>query len=335
MPARVVMLGEIFQDVFNTPSPPINRENLFTSVGPSDKTFRLPNTSAGMDCLHGNLMAQGRRIERAFHDTSPQEPLHRTWTLNTNSQDFKDRDIDVDHQGAVRYIAKAESLHRKSLDRTGPQRPPLDKGLTYDITVETTESTITGLHVFGSFIRSARITVNHPINLESPILDCRFSDEERNANEENQQAHLASEVLKQRNTGADIFPNQDDPFWNEPDPWRTVFSQSDTVMTFIQVVNVSSAGESSLADMRIATSPEPMINCLIEIVRSRFASRICEIEEERLLLPEGKNGRPKAGEVRDPAPRLKRRRLNEHQQNIEGRMKLLDEINARVVADGG
>ncbi|KAJ1627348.1 hypothetical protein T492DRAFT_842423 [Pavlovales sp. CCMP2436] len=335
MPARVEMLGEIFQDVFHTPSPPINRGNLFTSLGPPDKTFRLPNTSAGMDRLHGNLMTQGRRIERAFPDTPPPEPLHRTWTINTSSSDFNDRDIDVDHQGSVRYLAKAESSQWNSLDRTGPQRPPLDKGLTYDITVETTESTNTGLRVFGSFIRSARITVNHPSDLESPILDCRFSTEEIDANEDNQQAHLAREVLKQRNTGADIFPNQDDPFWNEPNSWRTVFSQSDTVMTFTQVVNVSSAGGSSLADMRIATSPEPMINCLIEIVRSRFASRICEIEEERLLLPVGKNGRPKAGEVQDPAPRLKRRMINEHQKNIEGRMKLLDEINVRVVADGG
>ncbi|KAJ1631553.1 hypothetical protein T492DRAFT_839088 [Pavlovales sp. CCMP2436] len=69
--------------------------------------------------------------------------------------------------------------------------------------------------------------------------------------------------------------------------------------------------------------------------RITFESRICEIEEERLLLPVGKNGRPKAGEVRDPAPRLKRRMINEHQKNIEALIKLLDEINVRVVADGG
>ncbi|KAJ1627008.1 hypothetical protein T492DRAFT_842697 [Pavlovales sp. CCMP2436] len=335
MPARVEMLGEIFLDVFNTPPPRINRGNLFTSVGPPDKNFRLPNSSAGMDRLYNQLMIQGRKIDRAFHKASPQEPLHRTWTLNTSLTDFKNRGIDVDHQGAVRYIAKADSSQWKSLDRTGPQRPPLDKGMTYDVTVETTVSTSTGLRSFGSFIRSARITVNHPSDLETPILDCRFSEEELSTNEANQQAHLASEVLKQNATGSSIAPEEADPFWNDPDSWRTVFSQADTLVTFTQVVSVNGAGGSSLAGMRIATSPEPMINCLIEIVRSRFLTRICEIEEERSLLPAGKTGRPKAGEVRDPAVRTKRRMINEHQKNIEARIKLLDEINVRVVADGG
>ncbi|KAJ1621262.1 hypothetical protein T492DRAFT_847170 [Pavlovales sp. CCMP2436] len=283
MPARVEMLGEIFLDRFNTPPPRINRGNLFTSVGPPDKNFRLPNSSAGMDRLYNQLMIQGRKIEKAFYKTSQQEPLHRTWTLTTDPEDFRIRDIDVDHQGAVRYLAKAEISEWKSMDRTGPQRPPLDQGMTYDVTIETIVSTSTGLRSFGTFLRSARITVNHPSDLETPELDCR----------------------------------------------------TNTLMTFTQVVNVTGAGGSSLADMRIATSPEPMINCLIDIIRSRFLTRICEIEEERSNLPAGKTGRPKAGEVRDPAARIKRRMINEHQKNMEARIKLLDEINARVVADGG
>ncbi|KAJ1621613.1 hypothetical protein T492DRAFT_846916 [Pavlovales sp. CCMP2436] len=299
MPARIEMLGDIFLDVFNAPPPRINRGNLFTSVGPPDKNFRLPTSSAGMDRLYNQLMLQGRKIDRAFHVAHPQVPLHRTWTLNTYLADFKERGVDVDHQGAVRYIAKAENSKWKSLDLTGPQRPPLDKGLTYDITVETLVSRSSGLRSYGTFIRSARITVNHPRDLEAPVLDCRFSPAEFNANEEQQQKHLSREVVKQDATGSDITPSQSDPFWAEADSWRTVFSMADTLMTFTQVVNVTGAGESSLAGMRIATSPEPMINCLINIIRSRFTARIDEIEEERSTLPVGKTGRPKAGEVRD------------------------------------
>ncbi|KAJ1620426.1 hypothetical protein T492DRAFT_847799 [Pavlovales sp. CCMP2436] len=209
--------------------------NMFTSPGPPDKDFRLPNTSAGMDRLYGCLMTQGRWIKRALQNTPTPEPLARTWTLHTSPNDFLERDIDVDHQGAVRYIAKAEASQWKNLDRTGPQRPPFDQGLTYDITIETTESTSTGL----------------------------------------------------------------------------LLSQSGAVMTFTQVVNVTSS------------------------VRSRFSNRIYEIEEERLLLPAGINGCPKAGVVRDPVHVLRRKKLNEQQKHIELRMKLLDEINVCVVADGG
>ncbi|KAJ1639395.1 hypothetical protein T492DRAFT_1118006 [Pavlovales sp. CCMP2436] len=336
MPARIEMLGDIFLDVFNTPPPRINRGNLFTSVGPPDKNFRLPASSAGMDRLYNQLMIQGRKIDRAFSAAHPQIPLHRTWTLNTYMADFKERGIDVDHQGAVRYIAKAENSKWKSLDLTGPQRPILDKGLTYDITVETIVSTSSGLRSYGTFLRSARITVNHPRDLEAPILDCRFSSAEFNANEENQQAHLAREMAKRDATGSEIAPPEDDPFWLGGDSWRTVFSSADTLVTFTQVVNVTgSGGSSSLADMRIATSPEPMINCLIDIIRSRFTTRIYEIETERATLPVGKTGRPKAGEVRDLTARRKRNMLSEHQKNIEARIKLLDEINERVVAEGG
>ncbi|KAJ1631010.1 hypothetical protein T492DRAFT_1144226 [Pavlovales sp. CCMP2436] len=308
MPARIEMLGDIFLDVFNTPPPRINRGNLFTSVGPPDKNFRLPTSSAGMDRLYNQLMLQGRKIDRVFSETHPQIPLHRT--LNTYMAKFKEKDIDVDHQGAVRYIAKAADSKWKSLDLTGPQRPILDKGL----------------RSYGTFLRSARITVNRPSDLETPILDCRFSPEEFNANEENQQAHLASEMARHDATGSAISPPENDPFWMEADSWRTVFSSADTLVTFTQVVNITSGGSSSLADMRIATPktieydtesiadtaesiadsddnepiedpPEPMINCLIDIIRSRFTARIDEIENERSALPVGKTGRPKKGEM--------------------------------------
>ncbi|KAJ1634051.1 hypothetical protein T492DRAFT_837106 [Pavlovales sp. CCMP2436] len=218
-----------------------------------------------MDRLYNQLMLQGRKIDRAFSAAHPQIPLHRTWTLNTYLADFKERGIDVDHQGAV-----------------------------------------------------------------------RFSSAEFNANEENQQAHLAREMAKRDATGSEIAPPEDDPFWLGGDSWRTVFSSADTLVTFTQVVNVTgSGGSSSLADMRIATSPEPMINCLIDIIRSRFMTRIYEIETERATLPVGKTGRPKIGKIRDLTARRKRNMLNEHQKNIEARIKLLDEINKRVVADGG
>ncbi|KAJ1625102.1 hypothetical protein T492DRAFT_844255 [Pavlovales sp. CCMP2436] len=308
MPARIEMLGDIFLDVFNTPPPRINRGNLFTSVGPPDKNFRLPTSSAGMDRLYNQLMLQGRKIDRVFSETHPQIPLHRTWTLNTYMANFKEKDIDVDHQGAVRYIAKAADSKWKSLDLTGPQRPILDKGLTYDITIETIVSTSSGLRSY-----------------------------EFNANEENQQAHLAREMAQHDATGSEISPPENDPFWLEADSWRTVFSSADTLVTFTQVVNITSGGSSSLADMRIATPkpiaditepiedgtesiadtaesisdtesnanstdepiedpPEPMINCLIDIIRSRFTARIDEIENERSALPVGKTGRPKKGE---------------------------------------
>ncbi|KAJ1637923.1 hypothetical protein T492DRAFT_1140269 [Pavlovales sp. CCMP2436] len=364
MPARLEMLGDIFLDVFNTPPPRINRGNLFTSVGPPDKNFRLPTSSAGMDRLYNQLMLQGRKIDRVFSETHSQTPIHRTWTLNTYMAYFKERDIDVDHQGAVRYLAKAADSKWKSLDLTGPQRPILDKGFAYDITVETIVSTSSGLRSYGTFLRSARITVNRPSDLETPILDCRFSPEESNANEENQQAHLAREMARHDATGSAISPPENDPFWIEADSWKTVFSSADTLVTFTQVVNITSGGSSSLADMRIATPktieydnesiadtaesisdseddepvdnpPEPIINCLIDIIRSRFTARIDEIENERLALPVGKTGRPKKGEVRDLTARRKRNMLNEHQKNIEARMNLLDKINERVVDEGG
>ncbi|KAJ1629961.1 hypothetical protein T492DRAFT_840421 [Pavlovales sp. CCMP2436] len=144
MTERKDMLNDMYLDVHGT-NAPVFLGNKFIDPGPPPKTRLLPAIQATFDSLYKKMLVDGRRQEKIMADRvtiraywrarAAREKQNRLWETSSNPQMLKDKAINVNHIGMLRWLAQSKDTQWFRSVRTDAKSPPLDKGIKYFIEI--------------------------------------------------------------------------------------------------------------------------------------------------------------------------------------------------------